>query len=83
MSSENFKKVLDSKKSEAIEKGTQLVDLAKAKMDEVKANLDEGVNSIKQKYLVKKSNLAMLDFNIQKNIKTADVAIAEEEKDSR
>ncbi len=83
MSSENFKKVLDSKKSEALEKGAQLVEVAKAKMVEAKANLDEGLNSIKEKYGVKKSNLLMLDFNKQKNIKTADVAIAEEDKDWR
>ncbi len=85
MSSENLKKVIDSKKSEFIASGKQAVNAVSSTVAEAKALFNDGVNAVKAKlpFGDKTSVLSQLDFNIQKNIKQADVVIQDEEKDWR
>ena len=85
MSSENLKKIIDSKKSEFIASGKQAVNAVSSTVADAQALLNDGINAVKAKLPFGKptSVLSQLNFNISKNIKQADVVIQDEEKDWR
>ena len=85
MSSENLKKFIDNTKGKATNLASDLSSSVTSTVTNAKNVLNDGLNSVKAKlpFLDKKSVLSQLNFNTSKNIKQADVAIQNEEKDWR
>lgn len=85
MSQENLKKVIDNQVGKATNLANDLSSSVTSTVTNAKNVLNDGLNSVKAKlpFLDKKSVLSQLNFNISKNIKQADVAIQNEEKDWR